>query len=192
MISIGILIFPEAEELDFVGPFEVLSYANKITPDSVKLTLLATNRDPVTAANGLRVIPDQTLQACPQLDILVLPGGKGRLAAMKNPEIIAFIRQQEPRLQFLASVCTGAFLLAAAGFLTGQSATTHHAAFDELAAYGVRVQTAKVVRAGNIVTAGGISSGLEMSFWLLRETLGSELAREAARRIEYSIDWAAL
>ncbi len=192
MITIGILVFPQVEELDFVGPYEVLSYINKIRPDSTRVLLVAETPEPVAAFNGLRVIPDTTLAACPPLDIVLAPGGKGRLAAMKNPAILAFINRQRPNAKLVASVCTGAFLLAEAGLLAGKKATTYHAAFAELAGYGVRVVAEKVVRDGGIVTAGGVSSGLELGFYLLRELFGADLAREVARKIEYAVDIAAL
>ncbi len=192
MITIGIIIFPQVEELDFVGPFEVLSYINKFRPDSTRVLLVAETTDPVAAFNGLRIIPDATLENCPPLDIIIAPGGKGRLAAMKNPAILAFIHRQRQSATYVASVCTGAFLLAEAGLLAGKKATTYHSAFDELAGYDVSVVAAKVVRDGSIVTAGGVSSGLELGFFLLRELFGADLTREVARKIEYDIDVTAL
>ncbi len=192
MLTIGILIFPQVEELDFVGPFEVLSYINKVRPDSTRVLLVAETPDPVSAFNGLRIIPDTTLAKCPPLDVIVAPGGKGRLAAMKNPVILAFIHRQRQTARYVASVCTGAFLLAEAGLLAGKQATTYHTAFAELEGYGVRVVPAKVVRDGVIVTAGGVSSGLELGFFLLRELFGADLAQEVARKIEYDINVAVL
>ena len=112
MLTIGILIFPDAEELDFVGPFEVLSFVNKVRPDSSRVLFVAETADPVRAYNGMRVLPDTTLSACPQLDILVIPGGQGRRQAMKNPAILDFIKRQEPLASHITSVCTGSFLLA--------------------------------------------------------------------------------
>mgnify|MGYP003608634247 CR=1 FL=1 len=96
MLTIGILIFPDAEELDFVGPFEVLSFVNKVRPDSSRVLFVAETADPVRAYNGMRVLPDTTLSACPQLDILVIPGGQGRRQAMKNPAILDFIKENTP------------------------------------------------------------------------------------------------
>ena len=188
MITIGILIFPQVEELDFVGPFEVLSYINKVRPGSTKVLLVAETPETVSAFNGLRVIPDTTLEDCPPLDIVLAPGGKGRMAAMKNQAILAFIRRQRQSARLVASVCTGAFLLAAAGLLDGKKATTYHTAFAELEGYGVQVVAQKVVRDGDLVTAGGVSSGLELGFYLLRELFGADLSQEVANKIEYNID----
>jgi cyclohexyl-isocyanide hydratase len=192
MITVGILIFPQVEELDFVGPYEVLSYINKVRPGSTAVLLVAENPEPVTAFNGMRIIPDTTLAECPPLDIIVAPGGKGRLAAMKNPAILEFLRSRQANARHVASVCTGAFLLAEAGLLAGRKATTYHTAFSELAAYSVEVVPAKVVRDGEIITAAGVSSGLELGFYLLRLLFGADLAQEVARRIEYDIDVSAL
>lgn len=188
MIQIGILVFPDVEELDFIGPFEVLSYINKLRPDSVRIKFISETLSPVKAFNGLNFLPDCTLENPPPLNVLVVPGGKGRLAAMNNENLLRFIRNNQNTSQFVTSVCTGAFLLAKAGLLAGKKATTYHTAFAELAEYGVEVTTAKVVQDGKVITAGGVSSGLELGFYLLRELFGGELAQEVADRIEYKID----
>lgn len=192
MVTIGILIFPEVEELDFVGPFEVLSYVNKIRPESTAVRLIAETPGPICAFNGMRIIPDMTFRDCPTLDIIVVPGGKGRLAAMKSTAIRGFIRSRAKTARFTASVCTGAFLLAEAGLLTGKKATTYHTAFSELESYSVHLVRSKVVRDGKIVTSGGVSSGLELGLYLLRELFGVPLAQEVASKIEYEIDVATL
>lgn len=188
MITIGIVIFPQVEELDFIAPFEVLSYINKIQSNSTKVLLVASSLEPVHAFNGLRVLPDVTFEECPSLDILLFPGGKGRTAWMKKPMIQQFIQTRYEALTYLTSVCTGAFFLAEAGMLLGKEATTYHSAFDELAEYGVNVVSSKVVHDGKIITAGGVSSGLELGFYLLRELFGITLAQEVAEKIEYNID----
>lgn len=188
MLTVGVLLFPRVEELDFVGPFEVLSYINKIRPESTKVMLIAETAEPVEAFNGMKIIPDVTMENCPQLDILVVPGGKGRYAAMKNSTIQKFIQQQAQKAKYITSVCTGAFLLAEAGLLTGKKATTYHTAFAELAAYSVEVLPQKVVRAGNIITGAGVSSGIELGLYLLKEEFGAAVAQKAADNIEYAID----
>ena len=188
MITAGILIFPHVEELDFIGPFEVLNYVNKISPDSIKVLLAADSLEPIRAFNGLRVLPDTVFSDCPPLDVLVIPGGKGRLTAMKDPVIREFILTQARTARYVTSVCTGAFLLAAAGLLKDKKATTYHTAFDELSSFGVTVTPAKVVRDGAIITAGGVSSGLELGFYLLRELFGAATAQEVAEKIEYAVD----
>ena len=188
MLTIGVLLFPQVEELDFVGPFEVLSYINKIQPASTKVMLIAEAAEPVEAFNGMRVIPDVTMANCPQLDILVVPGGKGRYTAMKNTAIQEFIQRQAQKAKHITSVCTGAFLLAEAGLLENKKATTYHTAFAELAEYSVQVLPQKVVREDNIITAAGVSSGIELGLYLLKEEFGVALAQEVADKIEYDID----
>ena len=192
MVSIGILLFPDVEELDFVGPFEVLNCANKILPQSTRVMLVAESSGPVRAFNGMRVLPDVTLDECPPLDVLIIPGGFGRRAAMKNPALLDFIKARQATLRFTASVCTGAFLLAEAGLLQGKKATTYHTFFEELATYGVHVVTAKVVREDAVITAGGVSSGIELGFYLLREMFDLDLAQKAAKWVEYDVDVAAI
>lgn len=192
MITIGIVIFPEVEELDFLAPYEVLSYINKIQANSTKVLLIAPSLEPIQAFNGLKVLPDITLDTCPALDILLFPGGKGRTKWMKDALIQAFISKHKKQVRYLTSVCTGAFFLAEAGLLRGKEATTYHTAFDELARYGVKVIASKVVHDGMIITAGGVSSGLELGFYLLRELFGIKLAQEVAAKIEYNIDIEAL
>ena len=188
MLTVGILLFPQVEELDFVGPFEILSYINKIRPESTKVLLIAESAEPVKAFNGMKIIPDVTMANCPQLDILVAPGGKGRYAAMKNTAIKEFIQQQAQKAKYITSVCTGAFLLAEAGLLKNKKATTYHTAFAELAAYSVDVLPQKVVRENNIITAAGVSSGIELGLYLLKEEFGAAVAQEVADKIEYEID----
>lgn len=193
MIKIGILIFPQVEEMDFVAPFEVLSYINKIKEDSSQVFLIAEKLERIQAYNGMKIFPDHSFATCPNLDILVVPGGKGRLEAMYNTEIQKFILHQSKQIQYIASVCTGAFILAEMGLLDGKKATTYHSAFAELQAYNtITVEKAKVVRDGNIITSAGVTSGLELGFYILKILFGSTLAKEVANKIEYAVDIDAL
>lgn len=188
MITIGILLFPQVEELDFVAPFEVLSYINKIQNGSTKVLLIAEKTDPIEAFNGMRVIPHTTLTDCPPLDIIVVPGGKGRVSAMKNSAITGFIIRQSRHAKFITSVCTGALILAAAGLLTNKKATTYHTAFAELGSYSVETIAQKVVHDGQIITSAGVSSGIELGLYLLKILFGSDMAQEVADKIEYNIN----
>lgn len=184
-LQVGVLVFDGVEELDFVGPWEVLSYANKIRPGSLTMHLVGTH-SPIQAFNHLKVLPDLTLEECPQLDILVLPGGKGRLQEMHNPAILQFVREQYAGLRWLTSVCTGAFFLAEAGLLQGRRATTHFTALAELANYpGINVQRERIVQDGNIICAAGVASGLDLGLHLLEILFGQELANQVATNIEY-------
>lgn len=189
MIKIGILIFPQVEEMDFVAPFEVLSYINKIEPNSTQVFLIAERLELIQAANGMKIFPDHSFASCPSLDIVVVPGGKGRIQAMHNPKMTEFIIYQSKRVQYIASVCTGAFILAEAGLLTNRKATTYHSAFEELKAYTtIIVEKAKVVHDGNIITSAGVTSGLELGFYILKILFGNVLAQTVANKIEYNVN----
>lgn len=184
-MRIGVLVFDGVEELDFVGPWEVLSYANKLHPEAAEMLLVGTH-SPVTAFNRLRVLPDLTIDDCPQLDVLVVPGGKGRLREMHNRDTLAFIQRQYPGLRYLTSVCTGAFLLAEAGLLSGLRATTHFSALEELRHYPeITVVEERVVHSGKVICAAGVSSGIDLGLWLLQDLFGAELAEQVAKNIEY-------
>jgi len=118
-LRVGLLLFEGVEELDFVGPWEVLSYVNKIVEGSLEMVAVGVGA-PIRAFNGLRFLPDVTLGDCPELDILIVPGGKGRLRQMSEGTTLDFVRDRYPKLQYLASVCTGSFILAEAGLLDGK------------------------------------------------------------------------
>ena len=185
MLTIGIPIFTDVEELDFIGPFEVLNSVNKIKPDSLKTILIAETLDPITCYNGLKVIPDTTLTDSPHLDILLIPGGQGRKIYAKKDNFKEFIHSQSRNTQLLTSVCTGAFFLAEAGFLKGKKATTYHTALEELAAFDVQVLQQKYVHDGNIITSAGVSSGINMGFYLVRHLFGQELEQKCREWIEF-------
>ncbi|MDF2566462.1 MAG: domain, InhA-type [Massilibacillus sp.] len=189
MVKIGVLIFPQVEEMDFVGPFEVLSYINKIQSNSTQVSLVAENLDIIQAFNGMKIIPEYSFATCPDLDILVVPGGKGRFEAMHNSNIRKFVLSQSKHTKYMTSVCTGAFILATAGLLEGKKATTYHTALEELETYhAIAIKQTKVIQDGNIITAAGVTSGLELGFYVLKILFGSELAKEVAEKIEYAVD----
>ncbi len=188
MYIIGILVFPGVEELDFAGPFEILSYINKIRPGSVDVMIVAENSDPVDCFNGLTILPHADINDCVPLDVLIVPGGRGRIEAMGKRNLLEFITKQNNYTTYTASVCTGAFLLAGAGLLKGRRATTYHTAFDELSSYSIEAVRSKVVKDGKFITSAGVSSGIELGLFLLRLLFGTEDAAEVARRVEYEID----
>lgn len=184
--TVGILLFHHVEELDFVGPFEVLSYVNKLFPGSTRVLLTAETLHPVDCFNGMRVLPHAAFGECPPFDVLVVPGGKGRIDAIKRERILDFVRDQSRSARYVTSVCTGAFLLAEAGVLRGKSATTHCSALAELAEYpSVTVRRRKVVQDGNIVTAGGVSSGIDLGLHILALLFDHTVAQDVTRLIEY-------
>lgn len=185
MVNIGILVFDEVEELDFVGPFEVLSYVNKIKTDSVNVWLIGIDEKIIRGYNGLRFFTDYTIDSCPHLDVLVVPGGQGRKIAMKNIKILNFIKSRYTELKYLSSVCTGSLIIASTGLLKYKHATTYHTAFHELSEMGVIVEKSKVVQDGNIITGAGVSSGIDVGLYLLSKLFDEATAQQAADKIEY-------
>ena len=186
MINVGILVFPAVEELDFVGPFEIFSSANKVLPKSVAVKLLAFEEGPVAGANGMRVLPDASPEGAADLDVLIIPGGQGRREAMHDRRVIQFVVNQYERVKFLGTVCTGAFIAAQAGLLLNRTATTHHLYLEELDAFpGVKVIEKKVVKHGNILTAGGVSSGIDLSLCILALLFDRDFAKAVADHVEY-------
>jgi len=185
VINAGILVFDNLEELDFIGPFEVLSYVNKIKPDSLNVWLISADEKNIQGYNGLRFITDYTIDDCPPLDVLVVPGGQGRKTAMKNTKILNFIQSRYNELKYLSSVCTGSFIIAAAGLLKDRHATTYHTALDELSGMGVIVEKSKVVQDGKIITGAGVSSGIDVGLYLISKLFDEATAQETADKIEY-------
>lgn len=185
MINIGILVFEKIEELDFIGPFEVLSYVNKIKTDSVNVWLISTDEQIIRGYNGLRFLTDYTIDNCPHLDVLVVPGGQGRKSAMKNIKILNFIKSRYVELRYLSSVCTGSLIIGSTGLLKYKHATTYHTAFDELSEMGATVEKSKVVQDGKIITGAGVSSGIDVGLYLLSKLFDEVTAQQVADKIEY-------
>src|SRR5215210_5381600 len=131
--TLAILIFDDVEVLDFGGPFEVFSVANRFAdPQAFHVVTVAESAGPVRARGGLSVNPDRTLADCPPPDILLVPGGQGTRREMHNPAVVAWVRAAAAGAELVLSVCTGALVLARAGLLDGLEATTHHGALDLL------------------------------------------------------------
>ena len=188
-MNIGILIFDDVEELDFVGPFEVFAQASRIV-SGIEVSLLSKENREVRCRYGLRVQPDHSLTNCPPLDLLIVPGGKGaREYARYDSEIISFVRRHASQKQ-IASVCTGALILAEAGLLKGHKATTHWSALDTLREYpGVEVVgNTRYVREGNVSTSAGISAGIDLALDIVKDLHGKEVAKKVARSMEYPYD----
>lgn len=192
-ISIGILVFDEAEELDFVGPWEVFTMANEVAKHQGKpplhdVRLVAASEAPVTCAKGMRVLPDVTMERCTRLDVLVVPGGWGTRREAKNPATLSWIAAIARDAQWVTSVCTGSLLLTAAGPAKGRRVTSHWAFLDTLRERGEASEVLgnyRYVRDGNVVTAAGVSAGIDMALWLTGELHGPDFARAVQRGMEY-------
>lgn len=190
---VGILLFDEVEVLDFAGPFEVFSIAS-IPGQSDKPFLVQTVSQSgrmIEARNGLMVQPHFSFANAPDFDIVIVPGGYGaEEIEINNEMVIQWIKNQSDKVELMTSVCTGAFLLAKAGLLNGKWATTHWMDIDRLAREfpDVKVEkNCKFIDEGSIITSGGISAGINMSFHIIKRLLGEDVAKTAARRMEYDI-----
>ena len=193
-LTAGILLFHEVEVLDFAGPFEVLSLAEDANTHQklVSVKTVAQKRESISARNGLNVLPDYDFTNAPDFDLLIVPGGYGaEEIEIHNQALIDWIKSRATATSILASVCTGAFLLAKAGLLDGKRATTHWMDLDRLAREYPRIavqRDVKFVDEGNILTSGGISAGINMCLHLLTRLFGAEIARQTARRMEFELE----
>jgi transcriptional regulator GlxA family with amidase domain len=191
---VGILIFPDVEVLDFCGPFEVFSVtrlnesARREESSPFEVLLVAETKDTVVATGGLKVIPDVTIDTCPPLDILVVPGGWGTRAEAKNQRLLDWIAERGRSVETLTSVCTGSMLLGQAGLLDGRRATTHWRSLDRMrdAFPAVTVEEKlHVVDHGNVLTSAGISAGIDMALRVVIRYFGEAVGRDTARHMEY-------
>ena len=186
-ITTGILLFDDAEELDFAGPWEVLSWAAQHLFPEDRVVTVAEEERPIRCAKGLRVLPDHGFANAPPLDVLLVPGGQGTRREVANPELIEWLRKTGERCQWVTSVCTGALLLHEAGFARDRRVTTHWAFVETLRQRGdvTVLERTRYVRDGNLVTAAGVSAGIDMALWLVGQIHGVEAARKVQRGIEY-------
>ena len=182
----GILLFKDAEELDFAGPFEVFGIASKLTNKAGPVTV-SKDGSLIQCSHGLRVQPDHSFSNCPPLDLLIVPGGRGaRESALLDEDTLSFVRMQASKAQ-VASVCTGALVLAKAGVLDGHKATTHHAWIEALQKYP-KVQVvpgARYVREGNVSSSAGITAGIDLALEIVREQFGDAILAEVTKEMEY-------
>lgn len=188
-MRIAVYLFDGAEELDWAGPWEVLAgWAAQWPDDGVEVFTVARTEGPVTCAKGLRVLPDHTWASAPPADVLVVPGGAGTRALLADAEVHAWIRGFAERGALVTSVCTGALVLAAAGLLRHRPATTWWGRLDLLAELDPTIEVRpadRFVDSGEIVTAAGVSAGIDMALHLVARLHSVERAREVRRYIEY-------
>jgi cyclohexyl-isocyanide hydratase len=180
-LSIGCLIFPRLDQIDFTGPFEVLARV----PD-VDIQIVAKTVQPVKDVKGLILTPTLAIADAPMFDVLVVAGGLGQQVIMDDPEIMGLIRRHMDAGRIVFSVCTGALLCGAAGILKGREATTHWSAIDLLKYYGAKPINARVVVDGNLVTAAGVTAGLDGALLVASLLRGAKVAEEAQLNIQYA------
>jgi len=188
-VNIGVALFEGAEELDWAGPWEVLAaWALQWPDDGVHVFTLAREDRPVTCAKGLRVLPDETWETAPPLDVLVYPGGRGTRRELEDEAVLDWIRGLAAGDTVVASVCTGSLVLAAAGLLDGKPATTHWGSLELLPTLGREIDVRpddRFVDNGNVLTAAGVSAGIDMALHLVARLHSTERAREVRRYIQY-------
>jgi cyclohexyl-isocyanide hydratase len=176
----GFVIFPNLTQLDFTGPLQVLHRLPGATTH-----IVAKTHAPVPSDGPLTIPPTATFADCPPLDLLCVPGGFGVDQAMEDEETIAFVQREGARAKYVTSVCTGAFILGAAGLLRGKRATTHWAYHHFLPRVGAIPVKERVVRDGNTVTGGGVTAGVDFAFTMMNEIAGPAVAQAVQLGLEY-------
>ena len=187
-MNIGIALFDGAEELDWAGPWEVLAaWAQQFPDDGVHVFTLARENREITCAKGLRVLPHETWETAPAMDVLVYPGGRGTRAELADEAVLDWMRGIASQA-VVASVCTGSLVLAAAGLLDGRPATTHWGSLETLPTLGKEIEVRpddRFVDTGEVITAAGVSAGIDMALHLVARLHSPERAREVRRYIQY-------
>jgi transcriptional regulator GlxA family with amidase domain len=186
---IGVFIFEGAEELDFVGPWEVLTmWARMFPADDVEVFMLAREPGPVTCAKGMKVIPEHTWDTAPAIDVLVYPGGEGNRVQIGDETFRGWVRKMADSGALMTSVCSGSLVYADAGLLDGKPATSHWSVVDVLPTLGKDIEVRKddrFVDAGDVITAAGVSAGIDMALHLVARLKSPERALEVKHYIQY-------
>lgn len=192
--TVGIVLFPEVEVLDFCGPFEVFSVARlseenrRESQSPFRIFLVGRTLETIHTTGGMKVTPDVDFQSCPRLDILVVPGGFGTRPLMRDPETLNWIRRRAGETATVTSVCTGSLLLGGAGVLDGKRATTHWKSLDLLRQTYPAIEVVPsehIVTDGDIITSAGIAAGIDMALTVVKKYCGERVARNTARYMEY-------
>ena len=185
-MNFGILIFNQVEELDFAGPWEVLTLWSKVAGGPENCLIVSETKSAVTCAKGLSVNPHVSFEECPKLDYLLVPGGIGARTQVNNRILVDFVANQGQHCQAVLSVCTGSFILHAAGLLSGKKATTHWGSLERLRALGnVQVVEERYVRDGNVWTSAGISAGMDLMLAFIASVSGETAAGQVQSQAEY-------
>jgi cyclohexyl-isocyanide hydratase len=180
-LAIGAITFPNMDQCDLTGPFEVLSRL----PDSI-FHVVGKRKEPIRDCRGLILTPEADLAECPKLDLLVVPGGYGQESLMDDEEVLSFIRVQSRSAKYVFSVCTGALLCGAAGLLRGVKATTHWSAFHLLRYFGAIPTDARVVVDGTMVSSAGVTAGFDGALVIASLLRGERIAQRIQLAIQYA------
>lgn len=179
-MNIVFVLFDRVTQLDFAGPVQFLSRI-----PGAHVHVAAKNVAPVATDCGFSLLPTVAFADCPQADIMCVPGGVGVADALSDSALIAFVSEQAKGAQWVTSVCTGAFILGAAGLIGGRRVTTHWGYTHLLGKFGATYEKARIVRDGNLVTAGGVTSGIDFALELIAQTAGEDVARTIQLSLEY-------
>lgn len=179
-LTIGLLTFPNITQLDLTGPYEVFSRLS-----GARVELVWKSVEPVQSDTGFTLVPTIAFAECPQLDVIVVPGGPGQQGLMEDEDVLSFIRSQSAGAQWIMSVCTGSLVLGAAGLLTGKPAACHWLSLPILEAFGAIPSPDRVVRSGNILSTAGVSAGIDGALALIAEMRGQQAAEQIQLAIEY-------
>ena len=182
----GIILYPDFEELDAIGPYEVLGMLGKLDPEW-RIVTIADKAGPVRSLSGLNVVADHGFDDAPALDVILVPGGLGSRKATDDTRLVNYVRQSGQAAAWVTSVCTGAMILHRAGFLAGRPATTHWGAIHELKALGdVDVKEgARWVHDDNLITSAGVSAGIDMALYLVSLLKDERTAASVQKMMEY-------
>lgn len=187
-LRVGVFVFDDAEELDVVGPYEVLTAWAQRSALRPEVVTFSPDGSGVRLAKGLRLVPDHGMDDVGPLHVLVYPGGRGTRALAADSAHLAWVRSMRATTPLMASVCTGALVYAAAGLLAGRPVTTHWGAFDELAALDPATlpdPEARFIDDGDVITSAGVSAGIDMALHLVARLESVEVARSVRRGIQY-------
>ncbi len=187
-MRIGIMLFDDVEELDAVGPWEVLASWATSHPAEAEVVAFAPEAGPVRAAKGLRLLAEHGRADVGPLDVLLHPGGFGTRALLKDETHLAWLRERRAHVSLMTSVCTGSLVYAAAGLLAGRPATTHWGSVDRLAELDASVEVRpddRFVDDGDVITSAGVSAGIDMALHLVARLAGPDRAREVRHYIQY-------
>lgn len=195
--NVGILLFNDVELLDFSGPFEVFSRTRTKKGTQSRLNekfspfntfTFSVDGKVIIATGGIKVIPKYSFLNLPKIDIIIIPGGLGTRKLLNNEEIIFWIRELPNKVSMIASVCTGSLLLAKAGLLKNKQATTHWGAIKTLRSIDKNIDIVENKRIvdDTIITSGGVSSGIDMAFYIISKLCGEDIAEDTAKYIEFN------
>lgn len=185
-MNFGVLVFNQVEELDFVGPWEMLTMWRKNANGPENCIIVSESIEPIICAKGLSINPHASFATCPDLDYLLVPGGQGTRQEVSNTALIGFVANQAKNCKAVLSVCTGSFVLHAAGLLSGKKATTHWGSLDRLRALGdVSVVEQRYVQDGNVWSSAGVSAGTDLMLAFIASVAGDEAAGKVQFAAEY-------